>query len=221
MPSFIASTLKFPDARDANRDGLVAVGGDLSVDRLLLAYCAGVFPWTANPITWWSPDPRAIFELNDPDGFHVSRSLARTLRQERFSVTFDKAFDQVIASCAAPSPGRKTTWIEPAFVKAYTRLHEHGHAHSIECWLGDTLAGGVYGVAIGGLFAGESMFHRVTDASKVALYHLVQHLREKKFALFDVQMITPVTAQLGAVDIPRDLYLERLEEAVAKTCAFA
>ncbi|WCJ61210.1 leucyl/phenylalanyl-tRNA--protein transferase [Fontisphaera persica] len=205
--------LWFPDPRRALRgtlDGLVAIGGDFSLPRLLLAYRSGIFPWTADPITWWSPDPRAFFEL---DQFHVPRSLAKVIRQGRFTITFNQAFRQVIEGCARPhEPGR---WITAEFIEAYTRLHEAGHAHSLECWYQGELAGGIYGVAIGGFFAGESMFHRVDDASKVALYHLVQRLRERQFALFDIQMVTPITARLGAVEISREEYLRRLKQAVA------
>jgi leucyl/phenylalanyl-tRNA--protein transferase len=209
--TFLDPRLRFPNPNLADAEGLVAVGGDLSVPRLLLAYRSGIFPWTANPVTWWSPDPRAIFEL---DRFHVPRSLRRVLRQEVFRVTRDQAFRAVMEGCAAPAPGRRSTWIEPEFIEAYTRLHREGHAHSFECWLEDQLVGGIYGVAIGGFFAGESMFHRVSNASKVALCHLVEHLRARQFALFDIQMLTPVTRQLGGVTIPRREYLRRLAEAV-------
>jgi len=204
--------LQFPDPREADAEGLVAVGGDLSPDRLLLAYRSGVFPWTVRPVTWWSPDPRGVFEL---DGFHVSRSLGKALRRGRFEITTDRAFGEVMAGCAAPAPGRRTTWITTEFIAAYTELHRRGHAHSLECWAEGRLAGGVYGVAVGGLFAGESMFHRVSDASKVALFHLVEHLRAQAFALFDVQMLTPITGRLGAVTIDREEYLRRLAIAVA------
>ena len=207
----------FPEPRRATRDGLVAIGGDLSVERLLLAYSRGIFPWTVSPLTWWSPDPRGVFEL---DAFHVSRSLNKRLKQNLFHVTTDQAFRKVIEGCARPGPGRRTTWISREFIDAYTRLHDRGYAHSLECWQGDRLAGGVYGVAIGGLFAGESMFHVVTDASKVALYHLTQHLKQRKFSLFDIQMITPITAQLGATEVSRNEYLERLAQAKEQSCAF-
>ncbi len=209
--------LRFPDPRRANTEGLVAIGGDLSVPRLLLAYRTGVFPWTVAPITWWSPDPRAIFELH---GFHVSRSLARVLRQGRFQVTRDRAFLDVMQGCAAPAPGRRSTWITPDFLAAYHELHRAGWAHSLECWQDGQLAGGVYGVAIGGFFAGESMFHRVSDASKVALYHLVAHLRSRRFELFDIQMLTPITVQLGGVNIRRTEYLKRLAKAITAPCEF-
>src|SRR4051812_21794733 len=167
--------LRFPDPRSADSEGLVAVGGDFSVERLLLAYRSGIFPWTVNPITWWSPDPRAIFEL---DGFHMSESLARVIRKGTFRITLDAAFKQVMEGCAGPARGRRTTWITPEFVSAYTEMHRRGHAHSLECWQGDQLVGGIYGVSVGGFFAGESMFHRASNASKVALYHLIEHLRK-------------------------------------------
>ena len=208
---------RFPSPDRADAEGLVAGGGDLSVPRLLLAYRSGIFPWTVDPITWWSPEPRAIFEL---DGFHVSRSLARVIRKGVFSITMDRAFGQVMQGCAAPAPGRRSTWISPEFIAAYTQLHQQGHAHSLECWQGRRLVGGIYGVTIGGLFAGESMFHRVSDASKVALFHLIEHLRRQRFVLFDIQMLTPITAQLGGISIPRAEYLSRLAQAVTQTVAF-
>lgn len=210
-------TVWFPDPVLADADGLVAVGGDLSLPRLLAAYRNGIFPWTVNPITWWSPDPRAIFEL---DRFHLPRSLAKVLRKGVFEITVDRAFRQVMEGCAAPAPGRRQTWITREFITAYTRLHKAGHAHSVECWQNGELVGGIYGVAIGGFFAGESMFHRAANVSKVALYHLVQCLRERGFALFDIQMLTPVTKRLGAVEIPRPDYLRRLGKAVDRDCAF-
>src|SRR5437868_2199936 len=213
--------LWFPDPRKALKvgplNGLVALGGDLSVPRLLLAYRSGIFPWSVDPITWWSPDPRGIFELNQ---FHISRSLARTLRAGRLHVTMDRAFGQVVAECGAPGPGRTSSWITPEFIDAYVGLHRAGHAHSAECWMEDRLVGGVYGVHIGGLFAGESMFHRVSDASKVALFHLIDRLRSQGFALFDIQITNEHTRQLGAISIPRDVYLERLAQAVKRTCRF-
>lgn len=209
--------LKFPDARTADGQGMVAIGGELSVARLLLAYRSGIFPWTAQPVTWWSPNPRAILEF---DKLHVPRSLARVISHGVFQVTRDQAFRRVMEGCAAPGPGRRDTWISPEFIEAYTRLYEQGHAHSLECWRDGELAGGVYGVAIGGFFAGESMFHRVSDASKAALYHLVQHLQSRGFALFDIQMLTPITRRLGGSLIPRDEYLRRLDKAVRTKCKF-
>jgi leucyl/phenylalanyl-tRNA--protein transferase len=218
MPVAILSRqLRFPSPSDANAEGLVAVGGDLSVERLLLAYRSGVFPWTVKPITWWSPDPRAIFEL---DRFRVPRSLAKVIRKRAFEITMDRAFEQVMRACAAPARRRRSTWISPEFIAAYTELHRQGHAHSLECWSAERLVGGIYGVAIGGFFAGESMFHRVSNASKVALFHLIEHLRRQRFVLFDIQMLTLVTAQLGGITIPREEYLQRLALAVQGTCSF-
>ena len=217
MPVLLDKRLRFPDPRRADAEGLVAIGGDLSVPRLLLAYRKGIFPWTIDPITWWSPDPRAIFEL---DRFHVPRSLAKFMRQQPFDVTVDRAFRQVMEGGAEPGPGRRDTWITREFIEAYTRLHEQGHAHSVECWRGSELVGGIYGVSLGGFFAGESMFHRVNHASKAALCRLVEHLRERHFALFDIQMTTPATRPFGALEIPRDEYLKRLAAAVRAQCSF-
>jgi leucyl/phenylalanyl-tRNA--protein transferase len=209
--------LRFPSPDLADSEGLVAIGGDLSVPRLLLAYRSGIFPWTVDPITWWSPEPRAIFEL---DRLHVSHSLVKVIRQGVFRITVDRAFRRVMQGCAAPAAGRRSTWISPEFVAAYTQLHEKGHAHSLECWQDRRLAGGIYGVAVGGFFAGESMFYRVSDASKVALFHLIEHLRRQGFVLFDIQMLTPITAQLGGITIPREEYLRRLARAVGKSASF-
>jgi leucyl/phenylalanyl-tRNA--protein transferase len=209
--------LHFPSPARADAEGLVAIGGDLSAPRLLLAYRSGIFPWTVDPITWWSPEPRAVFEL---DGFHVARSLARVIRQGVFRITVDRAFRRVMLGCAARAPGRRSTWISPEFIEAYTQLHEQGCAHSLECWQGSRLVGGIYGVTIGGFFAGESMFHRVSDASKVALFHLIEHLRRQGFVLFDIQMLTPITTQLGGINIPRMQYLHRLAQAVEEPVAF-
>jgi len=189
----------------------------LSVARLLEAYRSGIFPWTVKPITWWSPDPRAVFEL---DSFHVPRSLARVIQKQVFRTTIDRAFRAVMEACAAPAPSRRSTWISPEFIEAYSCLHQQGHAHSVECWQDSNLAGGIYGVAIGGLFAGESMFHRASNGSKVALFRLVQHLRQRHFALFDIQMLTPVTAQLGGIRIPRQEYLKRAGDATRRPCSF-
>jgi leucyl/phenylalanyl-tRNA--protein transferase len=184
------------------------------------AYQHGIFPWPFDedaPIAWWSPDPRAIIEL---DAFHVSRRLRRTLRSGRFQVTCDRDFAGVIAGCAA-APGRVgRTWITPAMVDAYTALFERGHAHSVEAWRDGRLAGGVYGVTIGGMFAAESKFYRSRDGSKVALAHLVAHLRARGYRLLDIQQLTPHTARLGAIEVPRDAYLRRLAEAVALPVRF-
>lgn len=195
----------------------MAVGGDLSAERLLLAYRSGLFPWTDHPVTWWSPDPRAIIEF---DRFHVPRSLEKFLRKQPFQITVDRAFREVMAGCAESRRGRGGTWITPKFITAYSRLHAAGHAHSLECWQAGTLVGGIYGVAMGGFFAGESMFHRVSNASKVALASLVARLREHGFVLFDIQMLTPITRQFGGVEIPRAEYLDRLGRAVTLNHAF-
>jgi leucyl/phenylalanyl-tRNA--protein transferase len=209
--------LPFFDPELADEHGLVAVGGDLRPEFLLLAYRRGIFPWYAegDPVCWWSPDPRAVFEL---DRFHVPRRLARTLRQGRFAVTVNRAFAAVIRGCADRPEG---TWITADMIAAYERLHRLGHAHSVEAWAGVELAGGVYGVALGGLFAGESMFSRLRDGSKVALAHLVERLRQHGFRLFDIQMRTEHTARLGAVEIARAEYLARLREALACEVMFA
>jgi len=207
---------EFPGGADA--DGLVAVGGDLSPERLLLAYRSGIFPWSDRPITWWSPDPRGILELEQ---FHVSRSLRSVLKKRLFEVSMNRAFEAVMAECAASGPGRRQTWISRGFRRAYAELHRQGWAHSIECWKEGVLVGGVYGVAVGGLFAGESMFYRVDNASKVALAALVAFLRAGGCSLFDLQMITPLTQAMGATAIPRSEYLRRLAAALAQPgCAW-
>ena len=209
------------DPRLAGPDGLVGVGGDLSPATLVRAYSEGVFPWFSpgDPILWWSPDPRAVIE---PGSLHVSRSLARTLRSGKFRVTVNAAFGDVIRACAV-RPG-EGTWVTPEMIAAYEALHRLGHAHSLETWIVDPtaadswqLAGGIYGVSVGGLFAGESMFYHVSDGSKVALVALAERLWSKGFTLFDVQMRTDHTARMGAAEIPRAEYLARLREAVAKS----
>jgi len=209
--------LWFPDPCEARSDGLLAVGGDLSVPRLLLAYRTGVFPWTTGPVTWWSPNPRAIFDLSQ---IHVPRSLERGLRPGRFEVTFDRDFSAVIRGCATAPRGGQSSWITPAFIAAYCDLHDAGHAHSVEVWRNGELAAGLYGVAIGGFFAGESMFHRVADGSKVAVVQLARRLADRGFSVFDTQMVTPVTRSLGAVEIPRADYLGRLAAALTQPAAW-
>ena len=203
-----------PDPSQAREDGLVAVGGDLSVERLLEAYQSGLFPWSADPITWWSPDPRGVLPVG---AVHVSRSLARTLRRAPYTVSFDQNFSAVIRACAeVPRSGASSTWISPQLLEAYEQLAQAGHAHSVECWQEGLLVGGVYGVSVGGFFAGESMFHRADDASKVALVHLDRHLASRGFTLLDCQMVTSVTRSLGAMEIPRTDYLDRLARAVGQ-----
>jgi leucyl/phenylalanyl-tRNA---protein transferase len=193
-----------------------------SVDDLLVpanvvrldAYSHGIFPWPMwenEPIVWWSPEPRAIFEL---DAFLISQRLKRTLRCGNFTVTCDRDFAGVIRGCATAAGRRGNTWLTPAMIEAYCRMHTLGHAHSIEVWNDKQLAGGTYGIGIGGLFAAESMFYRVRDASKVALAHLVAHLGARGYQLFDIQQWTPHTGSLGAVEISRDEYLRRLARAI-------
>lgn len=215
--AILSKSLRFPDPNRANSEGLVAIGGDLSQERLLLGYTSGVFPWTVRPISWWSPDPRAIFDLN---AFKPPRSLGKLLKKRPFEITIDCAFRQVMEGCALPRADGDETWITPEFLEAYTALHRSGHAHSVECWKAGVLAGGIYGVQVGGLFAGESMFHRESNASKVALCELIRILRQQDFVLFDIQMLTPVTESLGALTIPRAEYLRRLKAAIGKSCRF-
>ncbi|MCX7628248.1 MAG: leucyl/phenylalanyl-tRNA--protein transferase [Methylophilaceae bacterium] len=202
----------FPPLHAALRDpnGLIAIGGTLSRARLLAAYRAGIFPWYSpgQPVFWWSPDPRMVLF---PQELRISRSLAKRLRKPDYEVRFDTAFRAVIEACAeTPRPGQEGTWIVPEMVEAYCELHQAGYAHSVETWMGGTLAGGLYGVAIGGMFYGESMFHRATDASKIALVHLVRRLQSHGFGMIDCQMHTPHLARMGAREIPRVAFAARL-----------
>lgn len=207
---------EFPPPERALREpnGLLAAGGDLTVPWLLAAYRSGVFPWyddDRGPILWWSPDPRAVLFTQD---LHVSRRLERTLRSGGFTCTFDRAFDDVVAACSAPRAGQRGTWITPVMQAAYGRLHRAGYAHSIEVWHGGTLAGGLYGVSLGRLFFGESMFHRRTDASKVALVTLTRRIESWGFSLLDCQVMNPHLESLGAREIPRSDFLEHLEQGL-------
>ncbi len=220
MVAILSRKLEFPPATSADRDGLVAVGGDLSVERLLLAYRSGIFPWPIfhdDLMTWFSPDPRAILEL---DRLHLSRSLQKLLRRGAFEVTLNEDFSQVVDGCGAPAPDRPSTWITREMKQAYLRLHEQGYAHSVEARIEGELVGGLYGVSIGGFFAGESMFSRVTNASKVALVTLVQRLRDRGYGLLDIQQATPHLVSMGATEIPRKRYLQRLTNALARDCRF-
>jgi leucyl/phenylalanyl-tRNA--protein transferase len=199
------------DPRFGEPEGLIGVGGDLAPAMLLRAYSEGVFPWfsSGDPVLWWSPDPRAVIEL---DAVHVPRRLARTMRGGKFVVTVNQCFEDVMRACGQNRP--EGTWITGEMLEGYTSLHRAGFAHSLEVWQSERLVGGIYGVAIGGLFAGESMFHRVDDASKVALVSLAERLRDRGYALFDVQMTTSHTERFGARNIPRDQYLRRVEAAI-------
>ena len=201
----------------ADETGLVAVGGDLEPMTLVLAYRSGVFPWFGpdDPILWWSPDPRAIIEL---DGLHISHRLSRTIRSGKFHVTVDQAFPAVLRGCADREGG---TWLTREMILAYQRLHRLGIAHSVETWHQSKLAGGIYGVAIGGLFAGESMFAHVSDASKVALVFLFERLHQRGYQLFDTQVLTGHTGRMGGIEIPRRDYLVRLRAALRCRPSFA
>ena len=205
----------FPPAEEADAEGLIGFGGELSPEWLLDAYRHGIFPWPISqfdaPIPWWSPDPRAVIDL---DRFHVPRRLARTYRSGRFEVTRNRDFVGVIRGCATGVGRRGGIWLTPEMIGAYARLHELGHAHSVEVWRQGQLVGGTYGVAIGGLFAAESKFYRVRDASKVALVYLVEHLRRRGYGLLDVQQLTEHTARFGAVEIARKEYLSRLADVL-------
>lgn len=197
-----------------NPDGLLAVGGRLSCERLQAAYAAGIFPWfeEGQPPLWWSPDPRAVLF---PEDLRVARSLAKRLRNGGFTVSYDRCFDDVVAACATPRPGQHGTWITADMQRAYRALHHRGMAHSVEVWHGDELAGGLYGICLGSAFFGESMFSRRADASKVGLVHLVRALQDGGLEIVDCQMGSQHLTSLGAVNIPRPRFLRILERAVA------
>jgi leucyl/phenylalanyl-tRNA---protein transferase len=205
----------FPPVEDALKEpnGLLCAGADLSVARLLAAYRSGIFPWYSGgePILWWSPDPRMVLFC---DELKVSRSLAKNLRNKGFETRIDSAFAKVIKACAGPRKGEAGTWISREMQAAYVALHRAGHAHSFETWQGDRLAGGLYGVAIGRAFFGESMFSRETDASKVALVALVGELRARGCPMIDCQQRTPLLASMGAREIPRREFLRRVAALV-------
>jgi leucyl/phenylalanyl-tRNA--protein transferase len=210
----LGPTRFFPPPTATTLEGLLCIGGRLSPEWLLDAYTHGIFPWPMwedEPIAWWSPDPRAVIEL---DSFHVSRRLRRTLHSGKFRVTCDQDFNGVIQGCATAGDRRNNTWLTPAMITAYRWMHTLGYAHSVEVWHGEQLAGGTYGLAIGAFFAAESMFHYVRDASKVAVAHLVAQLRTRGYQLLDIQQSTPHTGSLGAAEIPRLEYLERLARAI-------
>jgi len=205
--------LAFPPVQHAE-EGLLAIGGDLGEARLLLAYRSGIFPWYSEgePILWWSPDPRMVLF---PGEFHCSRSLRRVINQGVFTVTLDWDFAGVIRACAeSPRPGQDGTWITAEMEAAYIGLHENGHAHSIECWCDGELAGGLYGVAIGGCFFGESMFSRQDNASKVAMHALVQAALAWGMPFIDCQVANPHLTRLGAREVSRDIYCQVLRKGL-------
>ncbi len=211
---WLGDEMVFPPPEDAEPDGLLAVGGDLSARRLLLAYQCGIFPWYSEgqPILWWSPDPRFIIDLKE---FHISRSLRQTLKKGIFKVTFDRAFASVVHACGTvPRRGQRGTWITSEMERAYVHLHELGFTHSAESWLDGELAGGVYGVSLGRCFFAESMFFYKSDASKVALATLVEKLRAWDFHLIDAQLANPFLDSLGGKEMPRRLFLQRLRSAL-------
>ena len=203
---------RLPDPWDSPADGPVAVGGDLGPDRLVEAYEKGIFPWYSNdddPVLWWSPDPRAILQV---ENFKPSKSLRKIIRNGHFQVTFDQAFSEVIAACAEPRSGSMETWITPNMQQAYIALHELELGHSVECWQEGELVGGLYGVSLGTMFFGESMFSKVSNASKVALAELIDRLNRWGFTLLDCQIMSPHLASLGAIDMPRNQFLSLLLE---------
>jgi len=217
MPVFqLSDHLVFPPPELARKDGLLAVGGDLSPQRLLLAYSQGIFPWYSpgEPILWWAPDPRLVLF---PDEFRVSKRLARTIRQGRFRLSMDEDFAAVIAACAATRRRQGSgTWIDAAMREAYGRLYDLGFAHSVECRQEDKLVGGLYGVALGGFFFGESMFSRATDSSKVALAALVAQLQHWNFDLIDCQLPTGHLKSLGAREIPGARFQDLLHQSLMR-----
>ncbi|HON08553.1 MAG TPA: leucyl/phenylalanyl-tRNA--protein transferase, partial [Verrucomicrobiota bacterium] len=204
----------FPNPRFSPGKGMIAVGGGLSVEWLVSAYKQGLFPWSGRPVTWWSPDPRGILE-----DVYISKSLSKFIKKNPFEITVDTKFEQVMRECGE----RRTngTWITEELITAYTQLHNFGYAHSLECWLNGELVGGVYGVSIGGYFSAESMFHKVSNASKVALVKLMQRLKERDYQLVDIQMLTPITQKMGGTLISRQDFLNRLEKALLANCSFA
>ncbi len=211
----------FPDPESAldEPNGLLAAGGDLAVERLLAAYQRGIFPWYSEgqPILWWSPDPRMVLR---PEDFHASRSLRRTLRRGDWSFTTNRDFEGVIDACAESRPGQEGTWITPAMRRAYVDLHQAGWAHSVEVCRNGQLVGGIYGVAIDGAFFGESMFHRLTDASKLALWYLCTLLERDGFAVLDCQMHTAHLETLGATTLPRRAFCELLGQCCTRLKAW-
>ncbi|MGI0116422.1 leucyl/phenylalanyl-tRNA--protein transferase [Zooshikella sp. RANM57] len=212
LPLLLPGNVCFPPVSQALKEpnGLLAMGGDLEVSSLVKAYQQGIFPWfnEGEPILWWSPDPRLVLF---PSTVHISRSLQKTFNRKNFSFTFDQSFNDVITACAAPRSKQAGTWITPAMLSAYRALHKQGIAHSIECWQGDQLVGGLYGVAIGRVFFGESMFSNVSDASKCALIALAKQLHAWQFGLIDCQVESDHLISMGAETLSRESFLNYLE----------
>jgi len=216
IPPLEDDHLWFPDPRRASQEGIVAWGGDLHPERLLAAYRQGVFPWFGahDPILWWSPDPRLVLY---PEDFRITKSFRRVLRNAKYSVTFDHAFTRVIRACGQiPRPGQTGTWLHPDMQEAYALLHQQGYAHSIETWMDGELAGGVYGIALGKAFFGESMFALRPNASKIALAALRGVLAAKSYDFIDCQVETEHLVRMGAVTVPRDHFLDALALALTK-----
>ncbi len=215
MPVFeLSDNIAFPPPYLAEREGLLAIGGDLGIKRLLLAYKMGIFPWYSedDPIIWWSPDPRLVLY---PGEFKISKSLGKILKKKIFKVTMDMAFEKVIKECArVRTENGQGTWISDEMIFAYCNLHEAGYAHSVEAWLDGRLAGGLYGVSLGRTFFGESMFMRVSNASKVAFAVFVKQLKKWKFDMIDCQVKTNHLMSLGAREISRKLFLKQLEKSL-------
>lgn len=209
--------LTFPDPRYASEDGLLAAGGDLTPQRILFAYQEGIFPWYSEgePILWWSPDPRFVLR---PEEVKISKSMRQVLRKGHFSYSFDNAFGQVIRACAvAPRKGQDGTWLTPEMIQAYEQLHYYGFAHSVEVWQGKSLVGGLYGISLGKFFFGESMFTKVSNASKAALIHLANALKAREFEYIDCQAHTAHLQSMGAKFIPRTDFLALLEQNKEQT----
>lgn len=217
MPVFQLTTdIFFPPPDLAREDGLLAVGGDLSVERLFLAYQMGIFPWYSkgDPILWWAPTPRLILE---PSEFHLSKRLARQLRNKPFSFSMDTQFRLVIENCAEINNRQEMTWINHEMIEAYCTLHELGYAHSVECWHNNQLAGGLYGISMGGVFFGESMFSHIPNSSKAALHFLTQKLCSWNFDFIDCQVHTPHLVSLGAKEIDSKHFFNRLQKSILRT----
>ncbi len=214
MPIYLLSSdLYFPDPRKAEKDGLLAIGGDLSPDRVLLAYEQGIFPWfsDSDPLMWWSPDPRCVLYL---DKLKISKSMRNILNRQDYRISFDQAFEEVIMHCGNAPRKEEGTWITNEIMDSYKSLHSIGVAHSVEVWKGDKLVGGLYGLSLGRMFFGESMFSLESNASKLAFVHLIGFLKKNDFGIIDCQIYNPHLGSLGAENIDRDLYLDLLESSL-------